>query len=137
MRVPLWWTERSSLPYLRGGALVSVELRMLTFSVVLGLAQIITASHAASLQRGYRWSASPRDEKMPPLRGVAGRLDRALRNFMETFPLFAAVVLAAHVSATHNALPRGVRGSTFGLASRTCPSMQPGYRCSVRSFGMS
>lgn len=116
---------------------MTLELRMLTFSVVLGLAQIIAASDAASLQRGYRWSASPRDEKMPPLRGVAGRLDRALRNFMETFPLFAAVVLAAHVSATHNALPRGVRGSTSGLASRTCPSMQPGYRCSVRSFGMS
>ncbi|MDQ3303414.1 MAG: MAPEG family protein, partial [Actinomycetota bacterium] len=56
------------------------------------------------LQRGYRWSSSPRDEAVPPLRGVAGRLDRALRNFLETFPLFAAVVLAAHVSETHNAL---------------------------------
>jgi uncharacterized MAPEG superfamily protein len=47
---------------------------------------------------------------MPPLRGGAGRLDRALRNFVETFPLFAAVVLAAHVSVTHNALTEwGVR----------------------------
>src|SRR5215218_777039 len=77
---------------------------MLALAVVLGLAQIIAASHAASLQRGYRWTASPRDEPSPPLRGVAGRLDRALRNFLETFPLFAAVVLAAHVSDTHNAL---------------------------------
>jgi len=41
---------------------------------------------------------------MPPLRGVAGRLDRALRNLVETFPLVAAVVLAVHVSDTHNAL---------------------------------
>src|SRR5215218_750316 len=109
---------------------------MLTFSVVLDLAQIIVASKPRVCS-AVRWSAGPRDEKMPPLRGVAGRLDRALRNFMETFPLFAAVVLVAHLSATHNALPRGVRGSTSGLASRTCPSMQPGYRCSVRSFGMS
>src|SRR5919107_3760517 len=77
---------------------------MLTFSVVLGIVQIIAASHTASLQRGYRWTASPRDAKVEPLRGVAGRLDRALRNFSETFPLFAAVVLAAHVSDTHNAL---------------------------------
>jgi uncharacterized MAPEG superfamily protein len=52
--------------------LVSVELRMLTLSVVLGIVQIIAASHAASLQRGYRWTASPRDEKVEPLRGVAG-----------------------------------------------------------------
>jgi uncharacterized MAPEG superfamily protein len=83
---------------------VSVELRMLTFSVVLGIAQIIAASHAASLQRGYKWTASSRDEKVEPLRGVAGRLDRALRNFVESFPLFAAVVLVAHVTDTHDAL---------------------------------
>ena len=83
---------------------MTIELRMLALSVVLGIVQIVAASHAASLQRGYHWSASPRDEKMPPLRGVAGRLDRALRNFLETFPLFAAVVLTAHASETHNAL---------------------------------
>ena len=83
---------------------MTVELRMLTFSVVLGIVQIVLASHAASLQRGYRWAAGPRDEGAEPLRGVAGRLDRALRNFAETFPLFAAVVLAAHVSDTHGAL---------------------------------
>ena len=83
---------------------MTVELKMLTLSVVLGIVQIVAASHAASLQRGYRWAASPRDEKVPPLMGVAGRLDRALRNFLETFPLFAAVVLAAQLSDTHNAL---------------------------------
>ena len=83
---------------------MSVELRMLTFSVVLGIVQIIAASHAASLQRGYRWTASPRDEEVHPLRGMAGRLDRALRNFVETFPLFAAAVLVAHVTDTHDAL---------------------------------
>jgi uncharacterized MAPEG superfamily protein len=77
---------------------------MLALAVVLGLVQIVAASHSASLQRGYRWTASPRNEPTPPLRGVAGRLDRALRNFLETFPLFVAVVLAAHVSETHNAL---------------------------------
>jgi len=84
--------------------LVTVELRMLTLSVVLGIVQIVAASHTASLQRGYRWTASPRDEKVEPLRGVAGRLNRALRNFVETFALFAAVVLVAHVTDTHDAL---------------------------------
>ena len=83
---------------------MSVEMRMLTLSVLLGIVQIIAASHAASLQRGYRWTASPRDEQVEPLPGVAGRLERALRNFSETFPLFAAVVLAAQLVGTHNAL---------------------------------
>jgi uncharacterized MAPEG superfamily protein len=84
--------------------LVSVELRMLVFSVVLGIVQIVAASHAASLQRGYRWTASPRDEKVEPLVGVAGRLERALRNFLETFPLFVAVVVVAQLTGTHDAL---------------------------------
>jgi uncharacterized MAPEG superfamily protein len=83
---------------------VTVELRMLAFGVVLGIVQIIVSSHATSLQRGYRWTAGSRDEQAPPLRGVAGRLNRALRNFLETFPLFAAAVLVAHVSDTHNPL---------------------------------
>ena len=83
---------------------MTVELRMLTLSVVLGIVQIIAASYAANLQRGYRWTVSPRDEKVERLRGVAGRLDRALRNFLETFALFAAVVLVAHVTDTHDAL---------------------------------
>ena len=79
---------------------------MLKLGVVAGSGpdQIVAASHAASFQRGYRWTSGPRDEPTPPLRVVAGRLDRALRNFLETFPLFVAVVLAAHVSETHNAL---------------------------------
>src|SRR5215208_5962055 len=98
---------------------------MLILSVLLGIVQIVAASHAASLQRGYRWTASPRDEKVPPLRGVAGRLDRALRNSMETFPLFAAVVLAAHVSPPHKpyrevcaALPLDSRRIRAPLGSR-------------------
>src|SRR5262245_65416758 len=81
---------------------MTLELKMLALSIALGLIQIVLASHAASLQRGYVWSASSRDEAVPKLTGVAGRLERALQNFVETFPLFAAAVLTAHVAATHN-----------------------------------
>ena len=81
---------------------MTFELRILALSVVLGLVQIVLASHAASLQRGYLWTAGSRDEAVPPLTGIAGRLERALRNFVETFPLFAAAVLAAHVAGTHS-----------------------------------
>ena len=82
---------------------MTLELKMLAFSIVLGLVQIVLASHAASLQRGYVWTAGSRDEAMPVLlTGVAGRLARALQNFVETFPLFAAGVLIAHVAATHS-----------------------------------
>ncbi len=81
---------------------MTLELKMLALSIVLGLVQIVLASHAASLQRGYVWTASSRDEAVPALTGVAGRLERALKNFVETFPLFAAAVLTAHVAARHS-----------------------------------
>jgi uncharacterized MAPEG superfamily protein len=81
---------------------MTIELRMLALSVVLGFVQIVLAAHTASLQRGYLWAASARDEPKPALMGVAGRLDRVLRNFMETFPLFAAAVLMAHVAGRHS-----------------------------------
>jgi uncharacterized MAPEG superfamily protein len=83
---------------------MTIELTLLAYSVGLGFVHIVLASQSASLQRGYRWTASPRDEPVEPLHGVAGRLDRALRNFLETFPLFAAVVLAGEASGRHNAL---------------------------------
>ena len=114
---------------------MSVELRMLTFSIVLGLVQIIAASHAASLQRGYRWTASPRDEKMEPLGGVAGRLERALRNFLETFTLFAAVVLIVQLTDTHDALTEWAPGSTSGLALPTWSSTRRESRWFVRWYG--
>jgi uncharacterized MAPEG superfamily protein len=71
---------------------------------VLGLVHIVLASHAASWQRGYRWTAGPRDEIVPPLTGVAGRLARASQNFAETFPFFAAAILAAHAAGCEGAL---------------------------------
>ena len=83
---------------------MNIEVRVLIWTVVLGLVQIVAASHAASLQRGYRWAASARDREVAPLTGIAGRLDRALRNFSETFPLFAALVLAAQAVGRHGRL---------------------------------
>ena len=80
---------------------MTLELKMLALSIVLGFVQILLASHAASLQRGYMWAASARDEAVPALTGMAGRLQRALQNFSETFPLFAAAVLMAHVAGKH------------------------------------
>jgi uncharacterized MAPEG superfamily protein len=80
---------------------MTFELRILALSVVLGLVHIVLASHAASLQRGYLRTAGPHDEVVPPLTGIAGRLERALRNFVETFLLFASVVLIAHCYEHH------------------------------------
>jgi len=83
---------------------VTTELCMLLWSVVLGLLQILLTATCSLGQRGLDWAASARDEVKPPLSGVGGRLDRARANFLETFPLFATAVLAAHVLQQHDQL---------------------------------
>lgn len=85
---------------------MSLELHVLCLSIILGFVHIVLASHSASLQRGYRWTASARDELLPPLTGMAGRLARALTNFLETFPFFAALVLVVHVTGAYGALSK-------------------------------
>jgi uncharacterized MAPEG superfamily protein len=81
---------------------MTVELTMLALSVVLGLVQIVLSAQSKNLQLGYWWAAGPRDESKPALTGIAGRLERALANFLETFPLFAASVLIAHAAGCHD-----------------------------------
>jgi len=81
---------------------MTVEIRLLAASVVLGIAHIIVVSHLQSWQRGYRWTAGSRDQSVAPLVGIAGRAERTLRNYLETFPFFAAAVLVVAVTNTHN-----------------------------------
>lgn len=95
---------------------MTIELTMLALAIVLGLVQITLAAQASTRARGTDWNLGPRDEVLPPLVGVAGRLDRAYRNFLETFPLFAAAVLIAAVAGKHSWLT--VWGSVLYLAAR-------------------
>jgi uncharacterized MAPEG superfamily protein len=77
---------------------MTIELQFLAASVILGLVHLIAASHLISFQYGYRWTASDREQVVPPLRGLANRVDQATTNFLETFPFFAALVLIAHIT---------------------------------------
>jgi len=83
---------------------MTTELRFLVASVVLGLVHLIASSHLISWQRGYRWTASSREEAVPPLHGLANRVDQATTNFLETFPFFVALVFVARVTGHHSLL---------------------------------
>jgi uncharacterized MAPEG superfamily protein len=85
-----------------GERIMTTELSMLCWSVVLGLVQIAIAATCSVGQRGLGWAAGARDDVMPPLISIGGRLDRARANFLETFPLFLAAVLAAHLLQRHD-----------------------------------
>jgi uncharacterized MAPEG superfamily protein len=76
------------------GVQIPMELKLLLAAVIIGLLQIIWAAVAGSGgERDLKWLMGPRDDARP-VGVVAARLNRALANFLETFPLFAAALLA-------------------------------------------
>jgi uncharacterized MAPEG superfamily protein len=82
---------------------LSPEAAALVWSAGLGFAHLLVVAHFQRRQYDLRWIASARDESRPPLAGVGGRLDRAFRNYLETYPFFLALVMAALVSHRTNA----------------------------------
>ena len=83
---------------------MTIEMEMLAWSIVLGFVHIVASAIATTSQYGSAWNLGPRDQAMPRLEGMAGRFERALRNFLETFPLFAAAVLMADAVNRHGSL---------------------------------
>ncbi len=81
-----------------------IELRVLAYGALLLLVHIFAAGHFKTKQYGLTWNMGARDEELPPLAPVAGRMVRAQANFMETFPLaivaLAGVVIAGKTSET-------------------------------------
>jgi uncharacterized MAPEG superfamily protein len=81
----------------------SVEMQMLWWSVVLGLVQLVLSVLPSAQVRGFVWASGPRDEPGAPLGRIGGRLERAFRNFLETFVFFVAAVLMVEVLGRHSA----------------------------------
>ena len=77
---------------------MTIEIKMLAWTVALGLFHVLLGAVLMTRQRGMKWNASARDGEAKPLVGAAARVDRGLRNFLETFPFFVAVVLAVVVT---------------------------------------
>ena len=76
---------------------MSLELKLLVWSVALAFGQCLVAVTGALLQVGLPTLAGNR-EKMPAIIGWAGRAERAHRNMLQSLVLFTALVLAAQVT---------------------------------------
>lgn len=95
---------------------MSFEVSILAAATLWGFVQLVMAAQAANVQYGLRWAASPRDEEMPPLQPIPGRIARNFRNYMETYPFFAAAILLAELAGAHGALTHW--GAVAYLAGR-------------------
>src|SRR5579871_2983241 len=80
-----------------------IEITILAWGALLLLVHVFAAGNAKTKQYGTKWNMGPRDEDLPPLAPVAGRLVRAQLNFQETLPIaiiaLLGVVLAGRTSA--------------------------------------
>ena len=74
------------------------ELTYVGLAVILAVVQIFLPATGRTMQFGPKWNAGRRDEVMPPVTPLTGRLERAQANLYETLPLFIGAVLVAHVA---------------------------------------
>ena len=83
---------------------MTIELKLLAWTLVLAFVQILLFDVARTRQYGLKWNTGPRDETMPPLSPQAERLRRAQDNLYETLPLFIAAVLISNLAHRDNAM---------------------------------
>jgi uncharacterized MAPEG superfamily protein len=94
----------------------SVEMEMLWLSIVLGIAQLLLATLFSVGGRGLPYGVGPRDTPPAQLGKAGARIERAFRNFIETFPFFLGAVLIGNALNKHTAL--GALGAEIYFWSR-------------------
>lgn len=83
---------------------MTTELTVLALGALLLLAHIMLAVHFKTQQYGKTWNMGARDEDLPPLNAIAGRLERARDNFAETFPIAIVALLGIAVAGKASAI---------------------------------
>lgn len=68
------------------------ELTYLVWSVALLLVHVVVQASAGTLALGLPYAASNQDEQREPDSHLVRRIHRALKNFLETYPAFIALV---------------------------------------------
>ena len=77
---------------------MAVELKIAAFGALLLLVHIFAAVRFKTRQYGTKWNMGARDEAVPALNPVAGRLARAQANFQETFPIAVVALLGVVIA---------------------------------------
>ncbi|MBN9072503.1 MAG: MAPEG family protein [Rhizobiales bacterium] len=95
-------------------AAASTEITVLGWSVVLLLVQIIL--QAVSIYDLGPYLLGPRDEDRKSGNVMAGRLERALKNLLETYPAFVALALGLAVAGKTGGI--AATGAWLWLAAR-------------------
>lgn len=71
---------------------------LVAWSTVLLVLHVMLQAHLANRDLGLDFNAGPRDDQPRPKSRVAGRADRASKNFRETYPAFVALALGLAIA---------------------------------------
>lgn len=85
---------------------MSLELQYLIFAIFLVILQMLFQVGAGFLANGFMGLAGSRDDEVLTT-GLGGRFERAYYNMLETFPVFAALVLIYEVAIANAYMDRG------------------------------
>lgn len=85
------------------------ELTYLLYAAILLIVHMLVQATFSDLSKGIGWALGPQDEPREPS-VIAGRLERALRNYVYNIPAFIA--LAAIIAITDT----GTAGTAMGAA---------------------
>jgi len=77
------------------------ELQYLVYGVILLVVHTLVQATFSDLSKGIGWALGPQDETREQS-VTAARIQRALRNYLETFPAFIALALVLAVTETGN-----------------------------------
>lgn len=89
---------------------------LVAWSAALLVLHVLMQAHFARAEIGTAWHAGPRDDRRQPKGLIAGRAERASRNFRETYPAFAGLALALAVADPASGW--GHAGALLWLAAR-------------------
>lgn len=82
---------------------MSLELQYLIFAILLVLIQMLFQIGAGFLANGFMGLTGSRDDEVLTT-GIGGRFERAYYNMLETFPVFAALVLIIQLTESWTSL---------------------------------
>ena len=82
---------------------MSIDIKLLIWSVALALVQMLIAVIGAQMQVGLPPLVGNR-ENLPAMLGWAGRAQRAHRNMLESIVVFGILVLVANATGKANAM---------------------------------
>ena len=114
-----------------------VELTLLGLTLLLAFVQIMAAAHLRTRQYGTKWNTGARDEAMPPLDPLPGRLLRAQANLFETSHFSSAQSSPRRWPDGSATRPKSGPISTSWAASFICRFTPRGSLWCAQSYGAS